>query len=198
MIDVFAHLSRYTCLNRTLFCFYSSLVHRCAYHLFVLMASFTCSLCFHRRDFRSFLELFRHVGIFHRNEPSFQVTCNLSPSCGITYKTYAAYKAHVYRHHYSSLQIVSADPTDSSSSEDDETFEPPTDNVDGHADDEEANEDAEFLAAFTFPTTTKMPEAPSPLPTSNVPIFTSWFNSEKNFYSRRKSSPQSRAMSSSC
>ena len=147
----FAHLSRYTRLNRTLFCFYSSLVHCCAYHVFVLMASFTCSLCLYRRDFRSFLELFRHVGIFHRNEPSFQITCNLSPSCGISYKTYAAYKAHVYRHHHSSLQIVSADPIDSSSSEDDETFEPPTDNVDGHADDEEANEDAEFLAAFTFP-----------------------------------------------
>ena len=160
----FAHLSIYTRLNRTLFCFYSPFDNRCARHWFILMASFPCSLCLNRRGFRSFVELFRHVGIFHCHEPSFQTTCNLNPSCGISYKSYAAYKAHVYRHHFDSLQKVSTGPNGSSSSEDDEIVEPPIDKIDGHAGDESADqddeatdqdnepvdEDDEFFTGFTF------------------------------------------------
>lgn len=68
------------------------------------MKRFVCSLCHTSRIFSSFSKLFRHIGFFHKNDPSFRFTCNLNASCGSLYKTYAAYKAHVYRHHSNSLQ----------------------------------------------------------------------------------------------
>lgn len=112
------------------------------------MASFTCSLCFYNRDFRSFVKLFRHVGTFHRSDPSFQVTCNLSSSCGISYKSYAAYKAHVYRYHFDLLQTAPIDSTGSSSFEDNEIFIPSTDDVNDHDTEEESNEEDRIFADF--------------------------------------------------
>ena len=72
------------------------------------MASFICFLCFNNRSFPSFGQYFRHIGRFHRNEPSFQLTCNINPNCCTVYRTYAAYKSHIYRHHAELLQQPSS------------------------------------------------------------------------------------------
>jgi hypothetical protein len=60
------------------------------------------------REFSSFVELFRHIGLFHQNDRSFQLSCNLHQSCGSSYKTYSAYKSHIYRHHSDFLQASTA------------------------------------------------------------------------------------------
>lgn len=70
------------------------------------MSIFSCPLCFILRKFPSFVKLFRHIGRFHRNDASFRITCNLNQSCGLSYRTYAGYKAHIYRHHSNSLKAV--------------------------------------------------------------------------------------------
>ena len=63
------------------------------------MSAFDCHLCYMNRGFNTFSKFFRHITIYHQNDPSFHITCNLKPRCGVLYRTYAAYKAHVYRHH---------------------------------------------------------------------------------------------------
>ncbi|CAF1425408.1 unnamed protein product [Adineta steineri] len=63
------------------------------------MSLFICPLCSTNREFSTFLKLFRHITVFHQNEPIFEITCNLDVSCGVLYRTYSAYKSHVYRHH---------------------------------------------------------------------------------------------------
>lgn len=70
------------------------------------MPNFTCSLCFTIRKFPSFVKLFYHIGRFHRNDVSFRITCNLSPSCGSSYRSYAGYKAHLYRNHRDMMQAT--------------------------------------------------------------------------------------------
>jgi hypothetical protein len=70
------------------------------------MSSFICPICSTNRDFVTFSKFFRHITIFHQNEPNFHMTCDLYSSCGISYKTYAAYKSHVYRHHSSDLNLT--------------------------------------------------------------------------------------------
>ncbi|CAM4818496.1 unnamed protein product [Rotaria magnacalcarata] len=47
--------------------------------------------------------MFRHITIYHQSEPRFQLTCNLNVNCGVVYRTYSAYKSHIYRHHQSLL-----------------------------------------------------------------------------------------------
>jgi hypothetical protein len=76
------------------------------------MSSFICPLCPTIREFSTFLKLFRHITVFHQNEPRFEITCNLDVSCGVSYRTYSAYKSHVYRHHalhlYSTHEIITS------------------------------------------------------------------------------------------
>lgn len=79
------------------------------------MPLFACSLCLNHRDFSTFAKLFRHVGLFHQNDPSFRLSCDLSPSCGSSYKTYAAYRAHIYRRHSLLLQKPPSFPDDQGS-----------------------------------------------------------------------------------
>ena len=63
------------------------------------MSSFVCSLCSDPREFSTFLKLFRHITVFHQNDARFQITCDLDVICGVVYRTFSAYKSHIYRHH---------------------------------------------------------------------------------------------------
>ncbi|CAF4195370.1 unnamed protein product, partial [Adineta steineri] len=69
------------------------------------MSLFVCPLCFNDRKFKTFLKFFRHITLFHQSESKFQITCNLSLSCGVSYNTYAGYKSHIYRHHFDQLHV---------------------------------------------------------------------------------------------
>lgn len=61
--------------------------------------SFICPLCLTNRDFSSFSKMFRHITLYHQNTPNFQITCDLHSTCGVLYRTYSGYKAHIYRKH---------------------------------------------------------------------------------------------------
>jgi hypothetical protein len=41
--------------------------------------------------------------MYHQHEPNFRMICDLHPTCGVLYRTYAAYKSHIYRRHSSEL-----------------------------------------------------------------------------------------------
>lgn len=69
------------------------------------MSSFLCPLCQNSREFITFGKFFHHITLFHQNEHHFHITCDLNLSCGVSYRTYAAYKAHVYRHHGNELHL---------------------------------------------------------------------------------------------
>ena len=69
------------------------------------MASFVCPLCQNSREFTTFGKFFHHITLFHQNEHDFHITCDLNSSCGVSYRTYAAYKSHVYRHHTNQLHL---------------------------------------------------------------------------------------------
>ncbi|CAF1447865.1 unnamed protein product [Adineta steineri] len=69
------------------------------------MSSFCCSLCPTNRRFDSFAKMFQHITLYHQNEPNFNITCDLNNACGVLYKTYSAYKAHVYRQHITELHL---------------------------------------------------------------------------------------------
>jgi hypothetical protein len=62
-------------------------------------AVFVCSFCLIKRSFNTFSDYFRHVTLYHTSEPRFQLICNLSDNCGLLYKTFISYKAHIHRHH---------------------------------------------------------------------------------------------------
>ena len=64
---------------------------------------FICPFCYTTLDIATFSKFFRHITIYHQNEPRFQLTCNLNKNCGIVYRTYSGYKSHVYRCHTSLL-----------------------------------------------------------------------------------------------
>jgi len=67
------------------------------------MSTFACPLCFTDREFSNFSIYFRHITSFHQNESGFEISCNLNSTCGVSYRTFSAYKSHVYRHHSSEL-----------------------------------------------------------------------------------------------
>ena len=68
------------------------------------MSSFICAFCVTNRDFTSFCKLFNHITVYHQHEPNFRITCDLNQSCCVLYRTYAAYKSHVYRRHLAELK----------------------------------------------------------------------------------------------
>lgn len=70
------------------------------------MDSFVCPLCLNERDFPTFSKFFRHITVYHQTDSRFRIVCDLSPTCGTLYRTFSAYKAHVYRHHQSALRPV--------------------------------------------------------------------------------------------
>ncbi|CAF1133266.1 unnamed protein product [Adineta ricciae] len=47
--------------------------------------------------------MFRHITLYHQSEPNFRMVCDLHKACGVLYRTYAAYKSHVYRKHLTEL-----------------------------------------------------------------------------------------------
>lgn len=69
------------------------------------MSTFECSFCEPNRKFQNFTKYFRHLTVFHQNEANFRMVCNLNLECGVLYKTYAAYKSHIYRHHFNLLNM---------------------------------------------------------------------------------------------
>jgi uncharacterized C2H2 Zn-finger protein len=60
---------------------------------------FLCKICMTNRSFNKFPDYFRHITLYHANEPDFQLTCDISNSCGVMYKTFTSYKMHIHRHH---------------------------------------------------------------------------------------------------
>lgn len=79
------------------------------------MNFFTCPLCSNQREFRTFSTFFRHVTLFHQHDSKFTIICNLSQTCGTLYRTFAAYKSHVYRKHQAELHAVYQQPSNISS-----------------------------------------------------------------------------------
>lgn len=73
------------------------------------MSLFVCPLCYANMEFTTFSKFFRHITLYHQNEPGFRMTCNLNATCGVCYRTYSAYKSHIYRRH--SSQLYSSEPT---------------------------------------------------------------------------------------
>lgn len=67
------------------------------------MSSFICPFCSMNRIFVSFHKLFQHITLYHQNEPNFKISCDIDTKCGVLYRTYSAYKSHVYRSHASLL-----------------------------------------------------------------------------------------------
>lgn len=63
------------------------------------MNSFACPLCTNERKFITFAQYLRHITLFHQNEPKFRIVCDLTQACGTMYRTFSAYKSHVYRCH---------------------------------------------------------------------------------------------------
>jgi hypothetical protein len=49
---------------------------------------FACPLCLNHWEFSSFAQVFRHVELFHGNEPFFRITCGINLSCGLLYKNF--------------------------------------------------------------------------------------------------------------
>ena len=72
-------------------------------------------MCSNPREFRRFSEYFRHITVFHQNESRFRIVCNLHQTCGNLYRTFSAYKSHVYRHHESDLHPINEQPPDTHS-----------------------------------------------------------------------------------
>ena len=69
------------------------------------MSSFVCPVCYTILEFTTFSKFFRHITLYHQNEPEFRMTCNLNATCGVSYRTYSAYKSHIYRRHVSQLYL---------------------------------------------------------------------------------------------
>ena len=68
---------------------------------------YQCEFCNNNRSFQEFRDYFRHITLYHAGEHNFRLTCDISSSCGITYKTFASYKMHVHRRHDSLLNSSS-------------------------------------------------------------------------------------------
>ncbi len=69
------------------------------------MSSFSCPFCLTNRGFVSFAKMFQHITLYHQNEPNFKITCDLRNTCGVLYRTYSAYKSHIYRQHSAELHL---------------------------------------------------------------------------------------------
>ncbi|CAF3427803.1 unnamed protein product [Rotaria socialis] len=69
------------------------------------MSSFVCPRCANDHMFVRFWRFFRHITMVHQNEAGFHMTCNLSSKCGVSYRTYSAYKSHIYRNHSHELHL---------------------------------------------------------------------------------------------
>ncbi|CAF1481600.1 unnamed protein product [Adineta steineri] len=50
--------------------------------------------------------MFRHITLYHQNESKFEMTCDLHSTCGVLYRTYSAYKSHIYRKHLTELHSI--------------------------------------------------------------------------------------------
>ena len=56
---------------------------------------------------RSFSDVVRHIGYVHAFEPNFSVTCGLH-GCKRQYKSFGAYRVHLYKAHGSVMKDVLA------------------------------------------------------------------------------------------
>lgn len=84
------------------------------------MNSFACPLCTNERKFLTFAQYFRHITLFHQNEPKFRIVCDLAQTCGTMYRTFSAYKSHVYRCHQDELNAIRHQPANIHLQADDE------------------------------------------------------------------------------
>ena len=82
--------------------------------------SFACPLCTNERKFLTFAQYFRHITLFHQNEPKFRIVYDLAQTCGTMYRTFSAYKSHVYRCHQDELNAIRHQPANIHLQADDE------------------------------------------------------------------------------
>lgn len=72
--------------------------------------NFLCAFCNGDRCFLNFHDYFRHITLYHASERNIRLTCDISSSCGIMYKTFISYKMHVHRQHQSLLNATAHQP----------------------------------------------------------------------------------------
>ncbi|CAF1167144.1 unnamed protein product [Didymodactylos carnosus] len=72
--------------------------------------SFTCPLCNDPKQYHEFQDLFQHLQFWHSFDSDFILNCELSYTCGKTYKTFGAFKSHVHRFHSDLLKKPSQQP----------------------------------------------------------------------------------------
>lgn len=72
--------------------------------------NFLCAFRNGDRCFLNFHDYFRHITLYHASERNFRLTCDISSSCGIMYKTFTSYKMHVHRQHQSLLNATAHQP----------------------------------------------------------------------------------------
>jgi hypothetical protein len=62
-----------------------------------------CPLCLTPNVFKNYSSLFKHIREEHREDPSFNIRCELSIFCGNRYSIFDSYRRHIYRCHRSLL-----------------------------------------------------------------------------------------------
>lgn len=68
-----------------------------------------CPLCATSNVFQTFSTLFAHIRKEHREEPLFNIRCELSPFCGSRYSSFDSYRRHIYRCHRSLIDAFHND-----------------------------------------------------------------------------------------
>jgi hypothetical protein len=108
------------------------------------MNSFTCPLCHSQRAFETFANFFRHVTTYHQSDPDFRIVCSLGPTCGALYRTFSAYKSHVYRHHQSQLHPIRPNARDIPSYDNDARQTETDDVIASHSTDDLLDRDSDI------------------------------------------------------
>ena len=114
------------------------------------MNYFTCPLCYNQREFRRFSKFFRHITIFHQNDSKFTITCNLTQTCGTLYRTFSAYKSHVYRHHQTELHPVYQQPPNTHSHTDHQQQDSIEENIESDSTEDSVDEDVNVSGVNSF------------------------------------------------
>ena len=71
-----------------------------------------CPVCISPNVFQNFRTLFSHIRKEHREEPSFNIRCELASFCGSRYSSFDSYRCHIYRCHRSLIDSFDNDNID--------------------------------------------------------------------------------------
>ena len=107
--------------------------HCCFFSAKIGMNSFICPFCVNERKFVTFVKFFRHITVFHQNESRFKIVCDLKQTCGALYRTFSAYKSHIYRCHQDELNSIGQPAPMINLPIDDEQYQQITENNDSNS-----------------------------------------------------------------